>query len=310
MAQATENISRSVGVNGTNRATDVVRIQAYLNIVPPEQGGPATKLKQDGLFGPKTKKAIEDFQRRHFGRFDGRVDPAKSTEQKLIALEQDPTTRPAIHVEPARRQAQIWMDAGRTAVLRHIDAAGKVTSDLRSDQRFAELFELAFRLNLRGSGPTAPSASQLIFVRQKFERAATLLRQQIRPLLIKFLAAEDELRAPRLHRRPPLSIGGTIILASFKFTDFDPACGFGTGPFTRAAMLLQAAFIAADFSQATVTANELFIVSGFSPADLAIRTSGHFSFFCQGMAQGGTMPHPFRHAPDAGGGWNDQPGLA
>ena len=310
MAQATENISSSVGVSGANRATDVVRIQAYLNIVLPAQGGPATKLKQDGQFGPKTKTAIEDFQRRHFGRFDGRVDPAKSTEQKLIALEQDPTTRPAIHVEPARRQAQIWMDAGRTAALRHIDAAGKVTLDPRSDQRFADLFELAFRLNLRGSGPSAPPARQLVFVRQKFERAATLLQQPIRPLLIKFHAAEDELRPPRLNRRPPVSIGGTIILANFKFTDFDPACGFGTGPFTRAAMLLQAAFIAADFSPTTVTANELFIVSGFSPADLAIRTSGHFSFFCQGMDAGGALPRPFRHAPEAVFGWNDQPGLA
>ena len=313
MPQSTENISSSVGVGGTNRPTDVAWIQAYLNMVPPSQGGPATKLKQDGLFGPKTRKAIEDFQRLHFGRFDGRVDPAKQTEQKLVALEQAPTTRPAIHVEPARRQAQIWMNAGLTAVRRNIGTAGNVTLDPRADQRFADLFELAFRLNLRESGQRAPAAKQLVFVRQKFERAATLLRQPIRPLLIRFMAAEDELRAPRLSREPPLAIAGSIILANYKFTDFDPACGYGAGPFTRAAMPLQAAFIAADFSRATVTASELFILSGGGPAELAIHTSGNCSFFCQGMDTGGTVPRPFRHAPDVFngvGGWNDRPGLA
>lgn len=310
MPQSTENISSSVGVSGTNRPTDVAWIQAYLNMVPPSQGGPTTKLKQDGLFGSKTRKAIEDFQRRHFGRFDGRVDPAKQTEQKLVALEKDPTTRPAIHVEPARRQAQIWMDAGLTAVRRNIGTAGNVTLDPKADQRFADLFELAFRLNLRESGQGAPSAKQLVFVRQKFEQAATLLRQPITVINIKFMAAEDELRAPRLSSRPPLSIAGRIILANYKFTDFDPACGYGAGPFTRAAMLLQAAFIAADFFQTTVTANELFIRSAVSPADLAIHTSGHFSFFCQGMDEGGAAPRPFHHAPEAVAGWNDRPGLA
>ncbi len=313
MPQSKNNISSPVGVRGTNRPTDVAWIQAYLNMAPPSEGGPTRKLKQDGIFGPKTRKAIEDFQSRHFGRFDGRVDPGKKTEQKLVALEQASTTRPAIHVEAARRQAQIWMNAGLTAVLRNIGTAGNVTLDPIVDQRFADLFELAFRLNLRESGQGAPPAKHLVFVRQKFERAATLLRQPIRPLLIKFMAAEDELRAPRLKFRPPLSIGGSIILANYKFTDFDATCGFGTGPFTRAAMLLQAAFIAADFSSATVTANETFILSGFSPADLAIRTSGNFSFFCQGMDAGGVVPRPFHHAPDSFGGlggWNDEPGLA
>ena len=195
-------------------------------------------------------------------------------------------------------------------VRRNIGTAGNVTLDPRADQRFADLFELAFRLNLRESGQSAPSAKQLAFVRQKFERATTLLRQPIRPLLIKFMAAADELRAPRLSRRPPLAIGGSIILANYKFTDFDAACGYGAGPFTRAAMLLQAAFIAADFfPEVTVTASESFILSGFAPAELAIRTSGNFSFFCQGMDAGGTVPRPFHHAPDGAGGWNDRPGL-
>jgi hypothetical protein len=75
-------------------------------------------------------------------------------------------------------------------------------------------------------------------------------------------------------------------------------------------MLLQAAFIAVDFSHATVTANELFIRSALAPADLAIRTSGHFSFFCQGMVVGGAAPFTVHHAPDVAAGWSDRPGLA
>ena len=124
------------------------------------------------------------------------------------------------------------------------------------------------------------------------------------------MAAEDELRPPRLSQRPPLSVGGSIILANYKFTDFDPVCGFGTGPMTRAAMFLQAAFIAADFFPGvTVTANELFITSGMGPADLAIHTSGNYSFFCQGMAAGGALPRPFHHVEDTRAGWSDPPEL-
>jgi len=309
MAQPTANISSSVGVAGTNRPTDVAWIQAYLNMVPPAEGGPMPKLKQDGLFGPKTKKAIEDFQRRHFGRADGRVDPAKQTEQKLIALESAPTTRPAIHVEPARKQAQRWLNAGLAAVRRNIGAAGNVTLDPRADQRFLNLFALAFRMDLRGSGLNAPSAKHLTFVRQKFERAETMLRQPIRPMLIKFMAAEDELRAPRLNRRAPLLTATNFIIGTYKFTDFDAVCGYGIGQFTRAAVLLQAAFNAADSSRSSnLTASELFIKSGFGGPELVMHESGNYSFFCQGMEQGGRDPQPFHHAPEKGG-WNDQPGL-
>jgi hypothetical protein len=73
-------------------------------------------------------------------------------------------------------------------------------------------------------------------------------------------------------------------------------------------VFLQAAFNGADFfPNATLTANEQFIASGIAPADLVIHSSGHCSFFCQGMSAGGSVPRPFRHAPDGGGGWNDQP---
>jgi len=76
-----------------------------------------------------------------------------------------------------------------------------------------------------------------------------------------------------------------------------------------AAFLLQAAFNAADSSRSSnLTASELFIKSGFGGPELVMHESGNYSFFCQGMEQGGRDPQPFHHAPEKGG-WNDQPGL-
>src|ERR1041384_407204 len=126
MPSTTDNISASVGTGGTNRATDAAWVQAYLNMVPPAQGGPATKLKQDGLVGPKTTQAIVDFQRRHFGTADGRVDPGRRAENKFIELQPGPEVRAQIHIEAARRQAQIWMDAGRNAARRLVGPDGNV----------------------------------------------------------------------------------------------------------------------------------------------------------------------------------------
>jgi hypothetical protein len=315
MAAPKDNISQAVGVNGSNAPRDVAWVQAYLNMAPPALGGPAPKLKQDGLFGPKTRKGIEGFQRHHFGQFDGRVDPGKRTEQKLIELEANTATRPLVHIEAAREQARIWMKAGQNFVSRAINESGGVTLD-RSGQSGADLFQLAFHLNLKAAkgggspGSGAPTTAQLLVVRRTFERASALLGQTITVMRIKFMAAEDELRPPLLSHRSPLGIGGSIILANYKFTDFDPVCAFGSGPFTRAAMLLQAAFLAADFFRGlTITANEPFITSGLAPADLAIHSSGHYSFFSQGMAAGGALPRPFHHVPDQTTGWTDPPPL-
>jgi hypothetical protein len=56
-------ISGSVGVNGTNRKTDVETVQTLLNRVPFDKGGPAPALKVDGLCWQKTTAAIERFQK-------------------------------------------------------------------------------------------------------------------------------------------------------------------------------------------------------------------------------------------------------
>ncbi len=78
----------SVGRNGRNLRDDVVQIQDALNRVGPVNGGPVIPLVVDGFVGPKTVKAIEDFQRAQFpGKFpDGRIDPGQRTVGRLNEL--------------------------------------------------------------------------------------------------------------------------------------------------------------------------------------------------------------------------------
>lgn len=79
-------ISASVGrMGGVNRRPDVETVQELLNRVPPGRGGPAPPLDVDGLCGPLTIRAIQEFQLHHFGwsGADGRVDPGRRTIRKL-----------------------------------------------------------------------------------------------------------------------------------------------------------------------------------------------------------------------------------
>lgn len=78
-------LSTSVGVNGINEGNDVITIQKALNNVSLASGRPITPLIVDGICGDKTKKAIQEFQLKHFGwkGADGRVDPDQVTIRKL-----------------------------------------------------------------------------------------------------------------------------------------------------------------------------------------------------------------------------------
>ena len=77
-------IVRSVGRSGGNLKQEVQYVQALLNIHRQRQR--LTALKLDGLAGPKTIEAIEEFQRNVVGIRppDGRVDPGART---IAALE-------------------------------------------------------------------------------------------------------------------------------------------------------------------------------------------------------------------------------
>jgi hypothetical protein len=97
-------ISASVGrLGGVNRQDDVVTVQALLNQVTPADGGPTVLLVLDGKCGPKTIKAIQIFQLKHFGwpGADGRVDPDGPTLARLNTFDQTaPIPQPAPTPQP------------------------------------------------------------------------------------------------------------------------------------------------------------------------------------------------------------------
>lgn len=80
-------IRTAVGKGGAVTGPDVKKVQAALNNIPVELGGPDPKLVPDGHVGPKTIAAIEAFQQRHFGFKDGRVDPLGKTHAKISSFQ-------------------------------------------------------------------------------------------------------------------------------------------------------------------------------------------------------------------------------
>ena len=74
----------SVGRNACNLPADVILVQAMLNSLPQELGGPCPALTVDGEIGPRTIAAIVRVQRATRQRtVDGRIDAHGPT---LIAL--------------------------------------------------------------------------------------------------------------------------------------------------------------------------------------------------------------------------------
>lgn len=84
-------ITKTVGINAPNVFDDVFKIQHELDRIAPIDGGPSPPLAAAGKCGPKTNKAIRDFQMKHFGfqGADGRIDPGKKTIQKINELKND-----------------------------------------------------------------------------------------------------------------------------------------------------------------------------------------------------------------------------
>ncbi|MEO8026979.1 MAG: peptidoglycan-binding protein [Bryobacteraceae bacterium] len=73
------------GFKARNIDPDVRTIQESLNQITPFRGGPTVKLVVDGKCGPKTNKAIVDFQVKQFGikGADGLIEPNKQTIQRI-----------------------------------------------------------------------------------------------------------------------------------------------------------------------------------------------------------------------------------
>lgn len=76
------------GPKAKNLDRDVRTIQTSLNKIKTTQGGPKVQLVVDGKCGPKTNKAIWDFQFHHFKikGADGVIEPGKQTIQRLNQL--------------------------------------------------------------------------------------------------------------------------------------------------------------------------------------------------------------------------------
>lgn len=76
------------GFKAKNLSPDLRTIQEALNKVSIAQGGPKVPLVVDGKIGPKTNKAITDFQLKHFGikGADGLIEPGKQTINRLNQL--------------------------------------------------------------------------------------------------------------------------------------------------------------------------------------------------------------------------------
>ena len=88
-------IGGSVGKGGTNNKADVRAVQVFLNSTPPQNGGPAFLLAEDGIVGPKTQAAIDKFQTKVLPRPDGRIDSHGPTIKALTALICDSPSVPA-----------------------------------------------------------------------------------------------------------------------------------------------------------------------------------------------------------------------
>jgi hypothetical protein len=139
------------GFKAKNLDADVRTIQDSLNQIKPRLGGPAKALAVDGKCGPKTKKAIVDFQLNQFGikGADGVIEPEKQTINRINQilfsnLPVDPALNTEIraklvtHLDIVRRSIR----ASTTNLLLALAPAGgldlgRTTANDRVDRHFA-----------------------------------------------------------------------------------------------------------------------------------------------------------------------------
>ena len=98
-------IAAAVGKGGKNNLDDVKAVQEALN----QRGG--AKLNPDGKFGPKTLKAIEEFQRK-LGQFkpDGVIQPGRGLRGALSGAAQiPPTPAEPKPIAPPKQVRPLWI---------------------------------------------------------------------------------------------------------------------------------------------------------------------------------------------------------
>ncbi|WP_342361160.1 hypothetical protein [Terrarubrum flagellatum] len=288
-------------------------------MVPPGEGGPTPRLKQDGLVGPKTRSAIKQFQTRQFGSGDSLIEPNKRTEKRLLEMETSSAVYPLVNIGAAQKQATAWLTLTAQRFLNGIDSSGYGTDAGLTDVGLNETLRGIFRLKLRKQRASETSeetqeARLVAQVRANFAAAAQLVNKDVRVLEIKYADMYSDLGDPNLHKSQPVRPAPTVMFATYKFADWDATCGYGLGPMTRAGVYLQGVFLAVDYNNTTpLTADELYIkvgasMPGFMPS-LAVHDSSRYSWICQALSGGDGPMAKFYHVPSVSTGWTDVPEL-
>jgi peptidoglycan hydrolase-like protein with peptidoglycan-binding domain len=115
-----EDVSRSVGVGGSNRPADVRVVQSLLN----ERGFPSGPV--DGQFGPRTRKAIIAFQGTFMRRPDGLIEPGGITIRRLnepFSVLPEPVSLSELVPLPAAASLNVGVRPAQPDVLREIFGA-------------------------------------------------------------------------------------------------------------------------------------------------------------------------------------------
>ena len=123
-----------------NLPDDVRVIQSALNEQDVASGGPSVKLDVDGLIGPLTIAAIENYQRRQLGWSDGRVDPDGPTIHALdgggsglVPPEKGGKKKPPPKATPSQNKAFIEKVGGLLPRARHWVDIALLKIDMASD---------------------------------------------------------------------------------------------------------------------------------------------------------------------------------
>lgn len=120
-----EDVSQSVGVGGRNRPADVRIVQRLLNA----HGFPSGVV--DGLFGPRTRQAILDFQGTFMRRPDGLIEPGGITIRRLNEPVATGLAVNQLVPLPAAASFNLGVRPAQPAVLREIFGAPRASYSTR-----------------------------------------------------------------------------------------------------------------------------------------------------------------------------------
>jgi peptidoglycan hydrolase-like protein with peptidoglycan-binding domain len=78
-----DGITATVGEGGVNTKDDVSTVQLLLNRSWTQHDVPSNQIEVDGLWGPQTKSALTEFQKRYCKTVSRKFGPGDETIQKL-----------------------------------------------------------------------------------------------------------------------------------------------------------------------------------------------------------------------------------